>query len=34
MRIGAILENGNAREETEKWSDLFVWINLPFAELL
>lgn len=34
MRIGAILEDGNAREETEKWSDLFVWINLPFTELL
>lgn len=34
MRIRAILEDGNAREETEKWSNLFVWINLPFTELL
>lgn len=32
MRMGAVVED--AREKTEKWRDLFVWINLPVTELL
>lgn len=32
MRIGAIVED--AREKTEKWRDLFVWINIPVTALL